>query len=68
MDDWIDSGAHLLDVRIFLADVWLGLLSLMAWTSLLKIPTDSSVTMDVRALLMIELRLRDARSSVVNEW
>ena len=69
VDDWIDSAvAHFLDVRIFSADFWLGLPSLIVSTSLSKISTNSSVTRGVRALLMIEMRLRDVRSSVVNDW
>ena len=54
VDDWIDSAvAHLLDVLIFSTDFWRGLPSLKGWTSLSKIPTNSSVTREVRALVMI---------------
>ena len=59
---WIDSAAaYPQDVRIFSADVWLGLLSLMAWESSSKIPTDSNGGGDVRMLLIIELKQRDPR-------
>ena len=69
LDDWIDSTvAHFLDVRISSADFWLGLPSLRVFASLSKIPTHSSVTRGVRALLMIEMRLRDVRRSMVNDW
>ena len=69
VNDWIDSAvAYFLDVRIFSANFWLEPSSLIVFTSLSKIPTDSSVTRGVRALLMIELRLRDVRSSMVNDW
>ena len=69
VDDWIDSAAvHFLDVRIFYADFWLGLASLIVFTSLSKMSTNSSVTRGVCALLMIEMRLRDVRSSMVNDW
>ena len=69
VDDWIDSAvAHFLDVQIFSADFWLGLPSWMVFTSLSKISTNSSVTRGVCALLMIEISLRDVRSSMVNDW
>ena len=59
---WIDSAAaYPRDVRIFSPDVWLGLLSLMAWVSSSKIATDSSGSGNVCMLLIIELKLRDPR-------